>query len=97
MQKQNPLRTYQDIFTEKFKKCKSKKDYKKLCREMIKQYEVIDQVDENQWQIFSSLIGPETYLNAVAMSIRMYILQQQGIPCDVVSLTDEVDLFKHFE
>ena len=91
------LRTYQDIFTEKYKKCKSKKDYKKLCKAMIKQYEVIDQVDENQWQIFSNLIGPETYLKAVAMSIKMFVLQQHGIPCDVISLSEDIDLFDNLE
>ena len=82
--------SYQNIFTEKLKKCESKKDYKKLCKEMIFQFGVIDQVEENQWKIFSSMIGPEAYLEAQALAIKMYILKQQGVDCSVISISDEL-------
>ena len=80
--------SYQDIFSEKIKKCKSKKDYKKLCKEMIRQFEVIDQVEENQYIVFSSMIGSDAYLEAMALAIKMYVLEQQGISCDVISVLD---------
>ena len=80
--------SYQDIFSQKLKKCKSKKDYKKLCKEMIHQFEVIDQVEQNQSLIFSSLIGTENYTKGMAMAIKMYLLEQQGIPCEILSIED---------
>lgn len=78
--------TYYEIFAEKFSKCESKKDYKKLCKMMLKQFDVIDRVDANQWRIFSSLIGSDMYSYGIAMAIKMYILEQQGIPVDIVSI-----------
>lgn len=80
--------SYQDLFSNKLKKCKSKKDYKKLCKEMIHQFEVIDQVEQNQSLIFSSLIGTENYTKGMAMAIKMYLLEQQGIPCEILSIED---------
>ena len=77
--------SYYETFSRKYRKCKSKKDYKKLCREMINLYGVIDQVDENQWKIFSSVLGEEKYVEGLALAIKMYILEQQGISCDIVS------------
>lgn len=77
--------SYHDTFSTKMKKCKSKKDYKKLCKEMIFQYGVIDKVDENQWKIFSSLIGSDNYLKGQALALKMYLLEQQGITFDIVS------------
>lgn len=82
------LQSYQDIFSAKLKKCKSKKDYKRLCKEMILQYKVIDEVDENQFRVFSSLIGADNYIKGQALAIKMYILDKEGIPYDVVSCTD---------
>ena len=75
------------------KKCKSKKDYKRLCKEMIFQYEVIDKVDENQWKIFSSLIGSENYYKGIALAIKMYLLEQEGIDFDIISYTQYFDNF----
>ena len=83
---QDTGRSYQDIFSEKFKNCKSKKDYKKLCKSMIQQFEVIDRVDENQWKIFSSMIGSDTYAEGLALAIKMYILELQGISTDIISV-----------
>lgn len=82
------LQSYQDIFSAKLKKCKSKKDYKRLCKEMILQLEVIDEVDENQFQVFSSLIGADNYIKGQALAIKMYILDKEGIPYDIVSCND---------
>jgi hypothetical protein len=76
--------SYCDIFSDKMKKCKSKKDYKRLCKEMIVQFDAIDHVDENKWQIFSSMIGEDNYLKGQAMAVKMYILEKQGIPFALV-------------
>lgn len=85
--------SYYETFSRKYRKCKSKKDYKKLCREMINLYGVIDQVDENQWKIFSSVMGEEKYIEGLALAIKMYILEQQGISCDIVSYTHDFGNF----
>jgi len=84
--------SYQDIFYAKMKKCKSKKDYKKLCKEMIKQFGVIDQVDANQYKIFSQLLGEDTYSSGIALAIRMYLLESQGITCELVDVVDIEDI-----
>ena len=81
-------KSYKDIFYTKYKKCKSKKDYKKLCKEMIFQFDTIDKIDENQWKIFTTLLGTETYTECIAMAIKMYLLNQQGIATDVFSCED---------
>lgn len=86
--------SYHDLFVKKYKKCQSKKDYKKLCKEMIFQYDVIDKVDENQSKIFTSMIGSETYSAVLALAIKMYILEQQGVSCDIVSLIENFDDFR---
>ena len=79
------FQTYYELYSKKYKKCKSKKDYKKLCKEMIYHYGVIDQIDANQWKIFSSLIGEDEYFKGIALAIKMYILESQGVECDIVS------------
>ena len=71
----------------------SVREFQKLCREMINLYGVIDQVDENQWKIFSSVMGEEKYVEGLALAIKMYILEQQGISCDIVSYTHNFDNF----
>lgn len=85
--------TYHETFSRKYRKCKSKKDYKKLCREMINLYDVIDQVDENQWKIFSSVMGEEKYIEGLALAVKLYILEKQGISCDIVSYTGNFNDF----
>ena len=85
-------KSYQEIYATKLNKCKSKKDYKKLCKEMISQFGVIDKVAENQWKIFSSMIGSDTYLEGVALAIKMYILEMQGISMDFVPITFDHDI-----
>lgn len=80
--------SYHDIFSAKLKECKSKKDYKKLCKEMIRQYELIDQIDENQCKIFSSMLGTDAYIKGVALAIKLCILERQGIAVDVVAVCD---------
>lgn len=85
--------SYYDIFYRKLKKCKSKKDYKKLCKEMIFQLGAIDKIDENQWKILSSIIGEDAYAKALALSIKMYLLEQQGVSCDIISsYKDHIDI-----
>lgn len=81
--------SYYETFSEKYKKCKSKKDYKKLCKEMIHLYGVIDEIDMNQWKVFSTILGDDAYTKGVALAIKMYLLEQQGISCDVISYTKE--------
>lgn len=85
--------SYRDIFSTKLKGCKSKKDYKKLCKEMIVQFGVIDKVDANQCQIISSMIGSDNYTKAMALAIKMYILERQGIPYDFLSVEDYFNNF----
>ena len=84
----NQGQSYQDMFTVQLKSCKSKKDYKRLCKQMIKQFEVIDRVEENQWRVFASTIGPDAYIEGMTLALEMYVLEQQGIPCDIVSICD---------
>lgn len=84
--------SYQDIFRKKMKNCKSKKDYKRLCKEMIRQFGVIDQVDINQYKIFSQILGEDTYSSGIALAIRMYLLESQGIPCEIVDIVDIEDI-----
>jgi len=86
-------KSYQDLFSQKLKKCNSKKDYKKLCKEMIHQFEVIDHVESNQCRIFSSLIGSDNYVKGMALAIKMYMLEQQGVPCDIISVEEILDEF----
>ena len=79
-------KSYQELFSKKLKHCKSKKDYKILCKEMIYQYGVIDKVDANQAIILTSLLGEESYMQVITTSIKMYILDSKGIPYDLVSI-----------
>ena len=83
--------SYREIFSSKMKKCKSKKDYKRLCKEMIYQFDVIDKIDENQCRILSTMIGSDNYTKALAMAIKMYLLEQQGQEVDVVSFEQFFD------
>lgn len=85
--------SYHDIFSTKLKQCNSKKDYKKLCKEMLVQFSVIDKVDANQSKIISSMIGPDNYTKAMALAIKMYILERQGIPYDFLSVEDYFNNF----
>ena len=87
----NELQSYYSIFEDKYKKCKSKKDYRKLCKSMLRQFQVIDGVDEKQWQLFSSLIGTETYIKILSLSIKLYLLDQQGIRYDVITCEDLIN------
>lgn len=80
--------SYKDIFTEKYKDCDSKKDYKHLCKEMLYQFEVIDRIDENQWKLLSSIIGEEAYSRVLALAIKMYLLERQGISCDLLTIEE---------
>lgn len=78
--------SYYEIFSDQIAQCKSKKDYKKLCRLMLKQFEVIDKVDANQWRVFSSLVGSDLYSYGIALAIKMYILEQRGVPVDILTV-----------
>lgn len=78
--------SYKEIFEKKLKDCKSKKDYKKLCKQMLLQFDTIDHIDQNQWRLFSEILGEDLYSQIIALSIKMYILEQQGIPCDILSI-----------
>ena len=80
--------SYKDIFTEKYKECDSKKDYKHLCKEMLYQFEVIDRIDENQWKLLSSIIGEEAYSRVLALAMKMYLLERQGISCDLLTIEE---------
>ena len=78
--------SYYEIFSDQIAQCKSKKDYKKLCRLMLKKFEVIDKVDANQWRVFSSLVGSDLYSYGIALAIKMYILEQRGVPVDILTV-----------
>jgi len=87
----NELQSYYSIFEDKYKKCKSKKDYRKLCKFMLRQFKVIDGVDEKKWQLFSSLIGTEAYIKILSLSVKLYLLDQQGIRYDVITCEDLIN------
>ena len=53
---------------------------------MLKQFEVIDKVDANQWRVFSSLVGSDLYSYGIALAIKMYILEQRGVPIDILTV-----------
>ena len=82
--------SYKEIFSKKFKRCHSKKDYKRLCREMMFQLEVIDGVDANLWKIFSNTIGEEAYSEALTLALKMYVLERQGIDCDIAPQDENI-------
>ena len=82
------INSYREIFEKKFKKCKSKKDYKRLCKQMLFQFGAIDGVDENQWKILSQIMGEDACAKVLALAIKMYALEQQGISCDILSVED---------
>lgn len=84
----NNAQSYHDIFAAKLAKCRRKKDYQQLCDDMLRQFEVIDAVDSLQWEVFSSMIGPDAYAEGLATAIKMYILKQKGIPYNLVSVVD---------
>lgn len=81
--------SYYNTYSRKLKKCKSKKDYKRLCKLMLAQLSAIDSVDENMWKIFASTIGEEAYSEVLAAAIKMSILEQQGFPCDILSIENK--------
>ena len=83
--------SYRDIFSKKLKKCKSKKDYKRLCKEMLTQLSVIDGVDKNQCQILSSMVGEDTYMQVISLAIKMYLLERQGVDFDIIPFEEEID------
>jgi hypothetical protein len=56
---------------------------------MINLYDAIDHIDANQWKIFTSVMSEEEYLEGIALAIKMYILEQQGMSCDVISYVPE--------
>lgn len=88
--------SYQELFYDKMQKCKSKKDYKRLCKEMIKQFEVIDCVEANQYKIFSSMVGSDNYIKGMSLAIKMYILQRQGVYMDIVDLSEDYNDIDNF-
>ena len=54
---------------------------------MLTQLSVIDKVDNNMWRIFSTIDGgEEIYSRALATAIKMCILDQQGIPYDILTI-----------
>lgn len=83
-------KSYTDMFTKKLENCEKKKDYKKLCKEMITQFEVIDKIDITQFKLFSSIMGAENYIKVVTLAAKIYLLQEQG--CDLVDIiTEQLD------
>lgn len=83
---------YQEIYRSRYKKCKSKKDYKKLCKDMLLQLDVIDRIDENQFKIISQMVGEEGCYEILALAIKMYVLDKQGIPYEMISVEDPEDM-----
>lgn len=84
-------KTYYTTFHQKYKNCKSKKDYKKLCKEMISLYNMIDKMDENQWKIFSSVMGEDAYAQGIALALKMSILEMQGVSYDILTCEQNWD------
>ena len=53
---------------------------------MLFQFDAIDGVDENQWRILSQIMGEDACAQVLALAIKMYTLEQQGISCDLLSI-----------
>lgn len=83
--------SYYDTFSSKMKKCKSKKDYKKLCKSMLYQFDAIDHIDANLWKVFSSTVGEDIYVGALSAAVEMYILEKRGVRCEVLSIEQDLD------
>ena len=83
--------TLYDYYLHDYKQCKSKKDYKKCCKSMLRQFEVIDGVDEQEWKLFSTLIGDDAYFQGKSLALRMYMLECQGISSDIISVAQGSD------
>lgn len=86
--------TFYGRFRRKYKSCKSKKDYKHLCKELLALCDAIDKIDENRWKIFAPMIGEEKYLQGLTLSVKMYLLEQNGVSCDVIhcEIDDDFDI-----
>lgn len=84
---------FYEMFEHAYNKCKSKKDYKKLCKKMLKQFDVIDGVTNAQTKILTHMLGEDKYLSIVALSIKIYLLELQGIPYDIVSIERSLEDF----
>ena len=83
-------KSYSDMFSKKLETCDKKKDYKKLCKEMIAQFEVIDKIDYNQFKIFSSIIGSDNYTKVLTLAVKLYLLEEQGY--DLIDMVaEEID------
>ena len=82
--------SYTELFTDKLKNCKKKKDYKRLCKEMIVQFDAIDKIDYNQFKIFSSIIGSDNYSKVITMAVKLYLLQEHGYDIDGMT-AEEID------
>lgn len=82
--------SYVEMFNKQLASCKKKKDYKKLCKRMINQFSVIEKIDNNQFEIFSSIIGSDNYLKLVALSVKLYLLQEYEANLDS-PITEELD------
>lgn len=83
--------SYFDVFNKQYKKCKTRKDYKKLCKLMLGQFSMIDVVDRNKWKVFSSIMGEDACAHSIALAIKLSILEQQGINCDILTIENNMD------
>lgn len=83
------FQTYYDLYCKRYKKCKSKKDYKKLCKDMILHMDILDKLEVNHHRIFGSMLGEDTYMEGLALAIKMYMLEEQGINCDIIAYSED--------
>lgn len=75
-----------ELYDLKLSRCKSKKDYKRLCKKMIKHMEVTDGISEYTWGIMAKLIGEDNYAKVQALAISAYIAKARGYDVDIDSL-----------
>lgn len=53
---------------------------------MLKQFDVVDGVTNTQTKILTHMLGEDKYLSIIALSIKLYLLELQGIPYDIVTI-----------
>lgn len=81
----------------KFKKsmgnCKSKKDYKKLCKKMLNQIEAMDCTSDYMRTILSEIIGEDNYYNLLSVALQAYVAKSKGydIHLETIHLDDYIE------
>lgn len=79
-------------YQRQFKSCESKKDYKRLCKKMIKQMDAIDFISTTLWDMLSEIIGDDNCSKLVSVAMQAYIARSKGynVKIQPVHLDDDI-------